>query len=292
MNSPTDLWKLMRPHQWIKNAFVFTGFFFSQNMWRDYHMFLYVTMTAIAFSFLSSAAYIFNDIFDIESDKKHPKKKARPLAAGKVSVFAAYALSILLALSSLLLSVAVSYHVLVILLLYALMNILYSYYLKRVVILDVFCIAAGFMLRIIAGTIGVGIAPSRWLLLCGLTITLFLGFAKRRAEILTLKTNKEEFREVLGMYDPIVLDEFIAICAAGVIITYSLYTMSTETIAIHHTENLIYTVPFVIYGLFRYIFLLHHFKKGGEPSKDLVRDPHVIGSVMGWLILTILIFVM
>jgi 4-hydroxybenzoate polyprenyltransferase len=167
-----------------------------------------------------------------------------------------------------------------------LLNIAYSLWLKHVVILDVFCIATGFMLRILAGTIGVGIPPSKWLLLCGLMITLFLGFAKRRAEFITLANGKEYHRKVLLKYGAILLDQLVSICAVAVILSYSLYTMSPETVHIHHTENLIYTVPFVIYALFRYIFLLHHSNGGGDPTRDLLRDKHIVISVLGWAFLT------
>jgi 4-hydroxybenzoate polyprenyltransferase len=203
-----------------------------------------------------------------------------------VTIAFAGRLGIMLALLGLLLGYLVSYKIAVILSLYIALNLAYSLKLKNIVILDVFCISAGFMLRILSGTVGLGIPPSKWLLLCGMMITLFLGFAKRRAEILALTHHKEEHRQVLRHYGPIFLDELIGICATGVIISYSLYTMSADTIRIHQTENLIYTIPFVIYGLFRYLFLLHHTHQGGDPSNDLIKDPHIIVSVIGWALMT------
>lgn len=286
MNRFSDVLRLMRPIQWIKNGFVFTGVFFGERF-GDMHLLLQVLLTAIAFSFMSSCVYIFNDVIDCESDRHHPKKKNRPLPSGKVSVSFAIPLAVVLGLIALLISYWVSYKVLIIILSYVILNILYSLKLKNIVIIDVFCIAAGFMLRILAGTIGVDIPPSKWLLLCGLMITLFLGFAKRRAEMIALTDNREEHRKVLTSYGPILLDEIITICATGVIITYSLYTMSPDTIRIHQTENLIYTVPFVIYALFRYIFLLHHTQGGGDPTRDLLKDPHIMLSVFGWAALVI-----
>lgn len=284
MNRLSDILRLMRPLQWLKNVFVFTGVVFSGRL-EDHSLWVSVILAAAAFCLVSSSVYIFNDIFDCERDKCHPRKKGRPLPAGRVSFSLAMVLGIVLLVAGLLLSYWVSWRVLVIVLLYVILNIAYTLVFKDVVILDVFCIAAGFMLRIMAGTVGVGIPPSKWLLLCGLMITLFLGFAKRRAEILAL-SNKEDYRKVLVNYGPVLLDEIISICATGVIISYSLYTMSQDTIRMHHTENLIYTVPFVIYALFRYIFLLHHSNRGEDPSHDLIKDPHIVVSVLGWAILT------
>jgi len=174
---------------------------------------------------------------------------------------------------------------------YVIMNVAYSFWLKHVVVIDVFIIAAGFMLRILAGTIGVGIHPSRWLLLCGLMVTLFLGFAKRRAELNTLLHGEATHREVLDDYGPVFLDTMIAISAAGVIMSYSLYTLSPDTIRIHATENLIYTVPFVLYGIFRYIYLLHHRSGGGDPSRELARDPHILITMGAWLLVTLWLIV-
>lgn len=285
MNSLRDLWRLIRPVQWIKNGFVFTGVIFSGLVY-DPQLLLSVILAAIAFCLVSSSVYIFNDIIDCESDRQHPEKKERPIASGRVTLPFAITLGVILGICGILIAYYVSWQVLAIILGYIALNAAYTIRLKHVVILDVFCISTGFMLRILAGTIGVGIPPSKWLLLCSLMITLFLGFAKRRAEIIRLRRRKEGHRKVLMNYGPVLLDELIAICATGVIITYSLYTMSPEIIRIHHTENLIYTVPFVIYALFRYIYLLHHGNSGGDPTRDLLKDPHIIISVLGWSILT------
>lgn len=289
-NKPIDLLKLMRPQQWIKNAFVFAGVIFS-NEFTNIPLLITVIIAAVSFSLVSSSIYILNDMVDCENDKHHPKKKKRPLACGSVSFPAAAMLAILLGLTGLALGWLSSIKVLGIVILYLILNIAYSLRLKNIVILDVFCIAAGFMLRLLAGTVGVGIPPSKWLLLCGLMITLFLGFAKRRAEIIALHAHKEEHRKVLVNYGPVLLDEIIAICATGVIISYSLYTMSADTIRIHHTESLIYTVPFVIYALFRYIYLLHHGNSGGDPSRDILKDSHIIICVVGWILMTLSLFV-
>jgi 4-hydroxybenzoate polyprenyltransferase len=282
----SNLLRLLRPYQWVKNAFVFTGLLFG-HAWGEARWVMGALTVFVAFCLLSSAIYTINDILDVEQDKQHPKKRNRPLAAGAVSIPAALMLAALLGAVGLGLAYSVSTAVLAILSGYALMNVAYSLYLKHVVILDVFIIATGFMLRILAGTSGIGIPPSQWLLLCGLMVTLFLGFSKRRAEIIALTADKAAHRKVLEHYSPVLLDKMIGITAAGLIMSYSLYTMNADTIRIHGTANLIYTVPFVMYGVFRYIYLLHHQSRGGDPSHDLVRDPHLFVVVGAWLVATI-----
>lgn len=286
MNRFYDCLRLMRPKQWLKNVFVFTGIIFAGFLY-DESLLLAVLTTAIAFCLASSGIYIINDIVDIENDRAHPVKCNRPLPSGKVTLTAAIILSILCLASGLYLAFMISGKVLTIISFYIILNLAYSFRLKNVVILDVFCIATGFMLRILAGTTGVGIPPSKWLLLCGLFITLFLGFAKRRAELANLKEAKNDQRYVLKNYDTTLLDLMCAICATGVILGYSLYTMSPETVRLHGTENLMYTVPFVIYAIFRYLYLLHKWGQGGDPTHDLFRDKHILASVVGWACLTI-----
>jgi len=283
-----QLLRLMRPYQWVKNLFVFTGLLFG-HAWNDPHLFAQAVTAFVAFCMVSSAIYTVNDIVDLDQDKQHPEKCKRPLASGAVSFSAAILLALILGVLGLILAYAASQKVLIILVGYALMNIAYSLWLKHVVILDVFIIATGFMLRILAGTMGIGIPPSQWLLLCGLMVTLFLGFTKRRAEIIALTDDKTAHRKVLEHYSPVLLDKMIGITAAGLIMSYSLYTMNADTIRIHGTANLIYTVPFVVYGVFRYIYLLHHQSRGGDPSHDLMRDPHLFIVVGAWLASTILL---
>lgn len=284
--------KLLRLPQWIKNGFVLLGVIFSPHLVTS-SLLVQAFLTTLAFCFASSSAYVLNDIFDVDRDQMHPIKKSRPIASGVVSIQAGWIFSLCLASLSLLIGYLVNIKVEVMLILYLALNILYSFWWKQVVILDVFCISAGFMLRIIAGTYGLGIPPSKWLLLCGLMVTLFLGFAKRRAELISCDNHRitEDSRIVLEQYGRRVLDRLIAICAAGVIMTYSLYTMSETTIRIHHTENLIYTVPPVIYGLFRYIFLLYRRHSGENPAQDVFRDFHILGAVFCWGTLTLIFLI-
>ena len=283
-----DLLRLMRPHQWVKNSFVLTGLLFG-HAWHDPALVTQVLFAFAAFCLVSSTVYVINDIVDIEQDRHHPKKRKRPLPSGKVTVSSAAIFAVLLGVTGFTLAYFASPTVVYILLAYAIMNLAYSLRLKHVVILDVFIIATGFMLRILAGTLGVGIPPSQWLLLCGLMVTLFLGFSKRRAEIIALSDDKTSHRKVLEEYSPVLLDKMIVVTAAGLIMSYSLYTMNPDTIRIHGTANLIYTVPFVIYGVFRYIYMLHQQKSGGDPSSDIVRDPHMIAVLAAWLLTTVLL---
>ena len=283
-----QLLSLLRPHQWVKNGFVFIGLLFG-DVSGSWELRIGVLLAAAGFCLLSSSVYVLNDVFDREADRAHPLKRTRPLASGTVSLHAAYALAAICAVAGLTLGAAASTGVAAILTAYLLLNLAYSAGLKHVPILDVFIIAAGFMLRIFAGTWGVGIAPSQWLLMCGLLLTIFLGFAKRRAELMSGAGDGSEGasqRPVLDQYSPALLDVMMAISAAGVIVSYSLYTVSPATIELHGTDKLIYTLPFVLYGIFRYIFLLH--RSGGEdPALTLLTDAHMVATCAAWLGATI-----
>lgn len=280
--------KLLRPHHWTKNLFVFTGILFSHD-WENASLWLDVLMTALAFSLTSSAVYVINDIADREQDRLHPEKCRRPIASGAVDLKTARILGGVVMLVGLGLAYLVSIEALGIIVIYLLMNLAYSAGLKHVAILDVFIIALGFMLRILAGTIGVGIPPSQWLLLCGFMITLFLGFAKRSSEMMALEDAGVDHRKSLEDYNMSLLDLMLGITGAATIMTYSLYTMSESTISIHGTSQLIYTVPFVTYGIFRYILLLHRHGQGTDPSSDLFKDPQMLITGIGWAVVTFLL---
>jgi 4-hydroxybenzoate polyprenyltransferase len=281
-----QLIKLLRPHHWTKNLFVFTGILFS-HQWENAGLWLDVILAALAFSLTSSAVYVINDIADREQDRLHPDKCRRPIASGAVGVGTARVLGVVVMAAGLALSYSVSFEVMGIIVIYLLMNLAYSAGLKHVAILDVFIIALGFMLRILAGTTGVGVPPSQWLLLCGFMITLFLGFAKRSSEIMALEDEGVEHRRSLEDYNMSLLDLMLGITGAATIMTYSLYTMSDATLQIHGTSSLIYTVPFVTYGIFRYILLLHRHGQGGDPTTELFRDPHMLITGTAWAVTTI-----
>ena len=280
-NRLADFVKLMRPHQWVKNAFVFVGLVFG-HAWMVPEMVFAAITAAAGFSLASSAIYIVNDWADRERDRLHPKKRNRPLAAGRVTPAAALSLSLVLITAGLGLAFLASPAALGLVAFYAVMNLAYTFHLKSVVILDVFVIAAGFILRILAGTLAIGIAPSQWLLVCSLFLTLFLGFTKRRSELLSVTGDFITHRKTLLQYNAQLLDKYIGICAGGAIIAYSLYTMSPDTARLHGTPDLIYTIPFVIYGIFRYLYMLHAKQAGMDTSRDLARDPHLVLCVAGW----------
>ena len=292
MNMVLSYIKLLRPHQYIKNGFVLIGVTFA-GQWNA-PILMNAGLVFLAFCLVASAVYLFNDIVDIESDRQHPVKKNRPLAARRISVKVAGFISFALVILGLAVAHAVSLWAFVFISVYILINLGYSWRFKHVVVLDVFFISAGFMLRILAGTIGLGIPPSSWLLLCGLALTLFLGFAKRRAELLALEradiTDRTLTRKVLDDYSPTIIEQFMSISAACTIMCYSLYTVSAETLERHHgTRALIYTVPFVIYGVFRYLFLLHQRDSGNDIASDLYSDRHLLITVFLWVVITFII---
>lgn len=278
--------KLMRPHQWVKNGFVLTGLMFGHGWGVPEHV-QAVLLAFIAFCLASSCVYVFNDLSDAESDRQHPSKRLRPIASGAVESRHALLLSLGLGLVALSIAWSANPPVAGYVAAYLVLNMAYTWQLKRVVLLDIFCISAGFMLRILAGTDGVDIPPSNWLLLCGLWTTLFLGFIKRRAEISALGDDAGGHRKVLEHYSPALLDQLISITCMGMIFSYSLYTMDVDVRRIHNTEHLIYSVPFVIYACFRYLYQLHGETGGGDPSRDLIRDPHIVVAGLCWVSMTL-----
>jgi 4-hydroxybenzoate polyprenyltransferase len=283
--------RLLRPQQYLKNSFVWLGMIFAQR-W-DWQTLAEVAIAFAAFCAAASAVYVFNDILDVESDRRHPVKRQRPIASGAVSPTQAWFVCAVLAVLAMMLASLVSTMTSGFILAYLAINAAYSWRLKHVAILDVFIIAGGFMLRILTGTLGVGIEPSQWLLLTGLMLTLFLGFAKRQAELLMLanagKVDRAATRRVLDDYSPAILDLFLGITAASTILSYGLYTVSPETLTAHGTKGLFYTLPFVVYGVFRYVFLLHRRDGGNDAANDLLTDRHLVLTVAGWLAVTVLV---
>ncbi len=277
-----NLVRLLRPHQWIKNGFVLVGLLFG-HAWSDPVRLTQGLWAFVAFCLLSSTVYVFNDLLDREQDRLHPKKRNRPLASGAISVPVALCLLAFCLSSGLFLAFSSAGSAPWVFVSYLVINIVYSLGAKHIVVLDVFMIASGFMLRLLAGTVGLGISPSLWLLLCGLMLTLFLGFAKRRAELAVVGDDPAAHRRVLEDYSEPMLDQFTTISASCAVLSYSLYTVSAEVVALHGTTHLLLTLPFVLYGMFRYLFLLHKRGGGGDTASDLIADPHLILSVAGWL---------
>jgi 4-hydroxybenzoate polyprenyltransferase len=287
MTMARALLRLMRPHQWIKNGFVFLGLVFG-HAWNDPALVVDVLLLFTAFCLASSAVYVMNDIADRDADRLHPTKRFRPLAHNDVGLGAARVLCVVLALAGAALSALVSLWALSIVSAYVALNIAYSAGLKHVPILDVFIISAGFMLRILAGTLGIGIPPSKWLLLCGLMLTLFLSFGKRRAELLAVAGSGDSegasaHRASLDGYSRTLLDVLITVSVACAAMGYALYSVDAETVALHGTDKLILTLPFVLYGLFRYLQVIYVKGGGGDPAWDVLHDPHLIATTVGWL---------
>ena len=267
---------LMRPHQWLKNAFVFAGLVFSDS-WRDGPMAFSVFKAFAAFCCFSSLVYIVNDWHDRASDARHPVKRKRPLASGAVPPLAALLLAAVLLAAGLVLA-AGNTTLLVLLGLYVVLNLAYSWRLKQVPVVDVSIIASGFMLRLLAGTLAVGIPPSRWLLLAGLFVALFLGFSKRKAESFH---DEADQRAVLEHYPPALLDLFMGVTMTAALMTYGLFATSPEAL-LQHGERLVYTVPIVVFGLLRYGYQVHQ-GRGEDVSRDLLRDPWVLLAGVAWL---------
>jgi 4-hydroxybenzoate polyprenyltransferase len=278
----------MRPGQWAKNLFIFAGLIFSGNLFHS-EILLRVSYGFILFSLVASSVYIFNDIIDLEFDRTHPEKKNRPLAAGLLSVYAAYAGAIVLALASLIGALALDRVFFAILLSYLIINFAYTIKVKKMVILDIMCIASGFVLRVIAGTELAKVMPSDWLILCTIMLSLFLGFSKRRHELATSGTDAISHRNVLGEYSLSFLDQMIAVATACTVMSYALYTLSPQTVSRFGTRNLVFSIPFVIYGLYRYLYLIHQKNMGGNPTRELISDIPLLINALLWALLVVLI---
>jgi len=274
--------ELARPHHWVKNGFVLAGVVFG-HAWEDPVLLAGALLATAAFCLASSAVYAFNDCLDAEQDRDHPDKRNRPVARGAVAPREAYAISGALAAGGLACAAWVGPIAMAIVAGYLGLNAAYTLGLKRVPVIDVFVIATGFMLRLLAGTSGIGVEPSQWLLACGFLLTLFLGFAKRRAELARLAEDAGQHRAVLDAYTAGFLDRAIMVCAAGMIVSYALYTVSPETASLHGTGHLIMTLPWVLLGTFRYLFRLHFRGGGGDPAEEVVRDPVLAAASAGWI---------
>jgi len=277
-----DVVQLLRPEHWVKNGFVLAGLLFG-HAWGDPALVAAALAATAAFCLASSAVYAYNDAQDAARDREHPQKNTRPVARGAITARAAQAIAGLLAAAALGLALWADARVAALIGAYVVLNVAYSLGLKHVPVLDVFIIAAGFMLRLLAGTWGLGIEPSRWLLACGFLLTLFLGFAKRRAELDQLADDAGQHRAVLDAYTLAFLDRAVLTCALGMVITYALYTVAETTVALHGTERLIWTLPWVLLGTFRYLFRLHYRGGGGDPAQELLRDPMLAAAALGWV---------
>lgn len=272
----------LRINQWTKNFFVFAAIVFSVKFF-DLPL-LYKVIEAFAvFCLLSSAVYLINDVRDADSDRKHPTKQRRPIAAGEIKPFLAIAVACLLALIGLSAAYALDLPFALTATAYFGLMVVYTFLLRDLVILDTFTIAAGFVLRAIAGVVVIGVAMSPWLIICTILLSLFIALGKRRHELITLSQGAVEHRRILDEYNPQLLDQLISAVAGSTVMAYSLYTLWPETVAKFGTHNLVYSVPFVLYGIFRYLYLIYQKGKGGKPEEILLSDVPLFIDIVLWL---------
>jgi 4-hydroxybenzoate polyprenyltransferase len=281
--------QLLRVSQWIKNLFVFVPLMFSLHLFEaDY--FLASLKAFVIFCLASSFIYVINDIIDIKADAVHPKKKFRPLPSGKISKQSAWITSIIIFLFLIAPSFISPIEFIYFLASFILLNIIYSVYFKHIVILDVFSIAAGFTIRVLAGAAIINVPVSSWLVLTTMFISLFLGVMKRHSEL--EQTTEREItptRKVLAEYSLTFTNQMATVAAAGVIICYALYTVSQRTVSVFGTENLIYTTPFVVFGIFRFMYLEYLNQKGENTTQIMLTDLPMILTVILYAATTVLI---
>jgi 4-hydroxybenzoate polyprenyltransferase len=278
--------RLLRPHQWVKNGFVLAPLIFAGKLLHIPSLILEISAFAV-FCLASSGVYAFNDIFDREQDRNHPTKKSRPVAAGEISVPAAAALGTALVAAGILGGVIIGKGFLLWLGFYLLLQFGYNIAFRNIVILDILAIALGFVIRAVAGSHAIAVIISPWLILCSLLIALFLGFAKRRQEIVLMGVAAKEHRSILRQYTVPLLDQLIGIVTAATIVSYAIYTLTPEVTQRLGSRYMILTLPFVLYGIFRYLYLVHVLEKGGSPTRDLLTDTPLLLSIGLWTLTSV-----
>jgi len=277
----------MRPRQWVKNLFVFAGLVFAQRLFTES---AWRALAGFAiFCALSGAIYLINDVADRERDRLDPRKRARPIAAGRLPAGVAVAAAIVLVVVGLVFAAILSRPFLVTALAYVVLLIAYSAWLKHIVIVDVLVVAGGFVLRAVAGAVVIDVEMSGWLLICTILLALFLALGKRRYEYVALEQDAVRHRPILAEYSPALLDQMIAVVTASTVTAYALYTMSPETVAKFRTHWLPATLPFVLYGIFRYLYLLYQQRLGGNPSELLLSDRALLINTVCWICAVLLI---
>ncbi len=274
-----QLLRTMRPKQWIKNLIVYAGVVFDRHL-LEVSPLLYATLAFIIFCGISSAVYLLNDLVDIEKDRQHPRKRLRPLPSGKLKQ--KYAIFTMVALAGIGLPAAFLLEPFfgLTVLAYFVLQIAYCFYLKNVVIIDVFTIASGFVLRAVAGALVIRVEVSPWLLVCTMLLALFIGLAKRRHELILLAEGASEHRHILKEYSSELVQEMISVVTSSVVVAYSLYTITYEKLPKNHLMAL--TIPFVLYAIFRYLYLVYRKDEGGSPEELLLRDIPLLACIMLW----------
>jgi 4-hydroxybenzoate polyprenyltransferase len=278
--------RAMRPLQWSKNSLVFAALLFDKRVFQ-WDALWHTLAAALVFCAVSSAIYLVNDVRDVHQDRLHPRKRFRPIASGEVSPGQAMRVAVALLTVGLITAVAVRPEFAIVILAYIALMLAYSYGLKRMVILDVFAIAAGFVLRAVGGAVAIDVPASPWLYVCTALGALFIGFGKRRNEIVTLEAAAGHHRANLEEYSLPMLDQIIAIVSAAMLIAYSLYTFDAANVPDSHAMML--TIPYVAYGLFRYLYLVYRRGEGGSPEVQLIKDPGLISCIAGWVATSLII---
>ena len=278
----------MRPLQWFKNGLLFIALIFSGNIFNSLFAGK-VTLAFIVFCLISGAVYIINDIADRERDGVHPLKSNRPIASGKLGISEAWISAAVLVSVSLVFAFLLNSPFGFIIAGYFVLFILYTYLLKSIVIVDILTLASGFVIRTVAGGVVIDVEISSWLLLCTMLLALFMVIGKRRHEIMILGENAVPHREVLYEYSNIFMEQMIAIVTASTLMAYCFYTISDETFIRLGTKELKYTIPFVHYGIFRYLYLIYRKDVGGTPVKDIFRDIPTIINLFLWIVAVVII---
>ncbi|MGQ9851598.1 MAG: decaprenyl-phosphate phosphoribosyltransferase [Aggregatilineaceae bacterium] len=272
----------MRPIQWSKNGFVFAGLLFDQQLTKPEPL-ARVLVTFVLLCLAASAIYLVNDLVDIERDRLHPRKRQRPLPSGQVPQSWAVAAAVVLPAIALLGSLLLTWKLTAVLLAYLVLHLAYSFFLKNIVLLDVFAIAAGFILRVVAGIVVIHVARfSPWLYVCAGLLALFLAIGKRRQELLLLAENAGDVRATYKDYNMPLLDDMLRMVTTGSVLTYMLYTIEAPTIRTNG-HNMMLTIPFVIYGIFRYLYLIHVRGEGSAPDELLFEDVPLLATVVLWV---------
>jgi 4-hydroxybenzoate polyprenyltransferase len=282
------LLKLARPPQWLKNGIILLALIFAGEMTHPKKVELALLAIAI-FCLLSSAVYTFNDLIDRKNDRKHPLKKNRPIASGKVSIGTAVTVVVILCSVGLAAAWLINTNFFMTAVVFLGLNLLYTLWLKNIVIVDVMAVALSFVLRAYAGAFAIDVPASKWMLINTLLLALFLGFGKRRHELVVLEEEAAAHRKILGKYSPYLLDQLIAVVTPSVLVMYMLYSFSTEVSLKLGTQNLFATIPFVVYGLFRYLYLIHKEEKGGSPTRVLIGDLPIMITMLLWLMTSSLV---
>ena len=280
-SSLVGLWRSLRPSQWIKNSVIFAALIFARRF-TDPTAVIRSAYAFLLFCGASGAVYLINDLFDLQADRAHPAKRRRPIASGQVGPVLAGAAAGSLALVSCSAAVLLSRPFGVLLITYVLVNVAYSAWLKRLVILDVMVVASGFLLRAVGGGLVIGVEISHWLILCASLLSLFLGFCKRRHELALLSDRAVEHRSILREYSFPFLDQMISVVTAATLIAYCFYTLSPDVKAKLGTEYLPLTIPFVLYGIFRYLYLVYQRESGGSPTRAFFTDRPLLINVALW----------